>query len=125
MEVEQIYCPGCNHGIRLTRTAAHRDGQASLPAGAEVVCLDFGEGCADRRCPVTGRPGIVMGVRLARSHLKDEPWRTVTARCDGCGEVADLEILDDTYALCPRCETTNRWVLIRVSPEARIAVTGR
>lgn len=123
MDVEQVYCPGCNHRIRLTRTPEHRDGQASLPDGAEPVCLDFGDGCSDGCCPVTGKAGVVMGVRLARSHLREEPWRTVTARCDGCGRVADLEIVDRSYAVCPECGTTNRWVLLDLSPGARIALT--
>lgn len=123
MDIEEIYCPECNHPIHITRTAEHRDGQANLPESAELVCMDFGSGCTRGRCPVTGIPGIVMGVRLVRSHLPGVSVRTVTAPCSGCGEVAELEVVDDTYAVCSMCGTTNRWVLMDVDERTRFALT--
>lgn len=125
MKTEIAYCSGCGHEVRLVFTdPPARDGQANLREGAEVVCLDFHEECAGGKCPTTGTSGIVMGVRLARSHLNDEAFRTIHARCDGCGEITDLEVLDDTFAICPLCETTNRWVLLRLPDDTDIAVTG-
>lgn len=124
-DVQQVYCPGCNHKVRLTQTEAPpRSGHANLPDGAELVCLDFGEGCSEGRCPLTGSPGMVMGVRLAKSHLNDEVFSTITARCDSCQMVAEMEILNDKYAFCPLCESTNRWVMLRIGSE-RVAVTVR
>ena len=125
METRTVYCPGCHHGIHLAVTDDHRDGQANLPPGAEVVCLDFGAGCTDRRCPLTGTPGIVMGVRLARSHLRDEAFKSITARCDACGNVGDMEVLDGEYAFCPICESTQRWVMLDLDPETRITLTAK
>ena len=122
---ERAYCPGCNRSIRLVETEEHRDGHANLPEGAEIVCLDFGSGCTEGRCPVTGALGIVMAVRLARSHLQDDAFDTVRARCDACGNVADLEVLDEDYVFCPICETTNRWALLDLDPDGKIAVTLR
>lgn len=117
------YCPGCNHKVRLTVTRDHGHAQANLPDGAQVVCLDFGEGCAEGTCPLTGRPGIVMGVRLARSHL-DHDWKTIHARCESCGEIAELEVLDAHYAVCPLCDSTNRYMMLRTGNEGTIALTG-
>lgn len=119
---DRAYCPGCNRSIRLVSTPDHRDGQANLPDGQEVVCLDFGTGCTEGRCPVTGALGIVMGVRLARSHLQDEVFETVRARCQACGQVGDLEVLDETYAFCPVCETTSRWAVLDLD-EGAVALT--
>jgi len=125
MKSELAFCSGCGHKVRLVFTdPPPHDGQANLREDAEIVCLDFGEGCTAGRCPNTGRPGIVMGVRLAKSHMNDSSFKTVHARCEGCGQVSDLEVLDATFALCPLCNTTNRWVTLDLG-ESMITVTGR
>lgn len=118
------YCPGCDREVHLTlsRAPSHR-GHANLPDGAEMVCLDFSEGCSGGRCPLTGSPGIVMAVRLARSHLADEKFTTLFGRCDACGNVTELEILDDRYAFCPICESTTQWIRMNVDPEGTVVVT--
>ena len=126
MRQEVAYCSGCGHEVRLVFTdPPPHDGQANLREGAEIVCLEYREECAGGKCPATGKAGIIMGVRLARSHLNDDAFKTVHARCEACGQVADLEILDDTFAICPLCDTTNRWVMLRLSDDTDIALTGR
>lgn len=122
-DVDHVFCPGCEHEVRLTVTEAHHDGQANLPEGGQVVCLDFGAGCSDRRCPLTGSPGVVMGVRLARSHLHDEAFESVTATCGACGQLAEMEILDDSYAFCPVCGSTSRWVVLDLGSGDQVFVT--
>ncbi len=125
MKTENAYCSGCGHQVRLVLVdAPPHDGQANLPDGAEVVCLDFHEGCSEGRCPTTGKKGIVMGVRLAKSHLNDAAFKTVRGRCEFCEEVADLEVLDSTFAVCPLCGATNRWVVLELADETRITLTG-
>ena len=125
MKSETAYCSGCGHQVRLIFTdAPPHDGHANLREDAEIVCLDYKEGCTAGKCPNTGKPGIVMGVRLAKSHLNDEAFDTIHARCDGCGQIVDLEVLDDTFAVCPLCNTTNRWVMLDVG-ESKIHLTGR
>jgi len=66
-----------------------------------------------------------MGVRLAKSHLNDETFKTIHARCEGCGQVSDLEVLDETFALCTMCNTTNKWVTLSLPDGSRVALTGR
>ena len=124
MEQKRVYCPGCNHKVRLVITDGHADGQANLPEGAQVVCLDFGEGCGEGRCPVTDKPGVVMGVRLARSHLNDPAFRVVHGECASCGFMAELELLDSEHALCPLCNTTNSYVLVDLEDGSAVAVTS-
>ena len=107
MKTEIAFCPACEHEVRLVYTdPPPHDGHANLKEGAEIVCLDYEAACSGGRCVMTGRAGIVMGVRLARSHLADERLETVRARCEACGRISDLEVLDDHYALCTLCEAT-------------------
>jgi hypothetical protein len=122
MDVSTVYCPGCNHKVRLTITPEHGGSHANLPDGGSVVCLDFGEGCSEGTCPLTGRPGMVMGVRLAKSHLPHEA-RMLTAHCESCGMVAEMEVLDRTHAVCSLCESTNEYVIVPVDETHAIAVT--
>jgi hypothetical protein len=124
MDTRHVYCPGCNHKVRLVMTEGHLEGHANLPPGAEVVCLDFGEGCSDGVCPLTSRPGVVMGVRLARSHLRDEAFRTIHGECASCGQVAALEMVDDEHAVCPLCNSTNTYLVVDLDGDWAVAVTG-
>ena len=123
-DARSVYCPGCDAQVQITMTRAPaHGGHANLPDGAEMVCLNFGGGCADGRCPMTGMPGIVMGVRLAKSHLVDEHFPTMLAPCDACGNVATLEILDERYAFCPICESTTQWMRLNVDREESVVFT--
>jgi hypothetical protein len=126
MKTELAYCSGCGHKVRLVFTdPPPHDGQANLKDGAEIVCLDYQESCSGGKCPTTGSPGIVMGVRLAKSHMSDESFKTIHARCEACGQVSDLEVIDDNYALCTLCNTTTRWVVLKLSDDSEITLTGR
>ncbi|MCG6954389.1 MAG: hypothetical protein LJF04_00230 [Gemmatimonadetes bacterium] len=126
MKTEVAHCSGCGHKVRLVFTdPPPHDGQANLKDGAEIVCLDYHETCSGGKCPTTGVPGIVMGVRLAKSHLSDESFKTIHARCEACGQVSDLEVIDDHFALCTLCNTTTRWVVLKLSDDSEITLTGR
>jgi hypothetical protein len=126
MKTETAYCSGCGHKVRLvfTDTPPH-DSHANLREGAEIVCLDYQEDCAGGQCPTTGKQGIVMGVRLAKSHLNDETFTTIHACCEACGMVSDLDVLDERYALCTLCDTTNSWVAMTLPDGAKVFLTGR
>ncbi len=127
MKTETAFCSGCGHKVRLVFTdPPPRSGHANLKDDAEVVCLDYdGEACSGGRCPMTGKPSIVMGVRLAKSHMNDEAFEHVHARCEGCGEISDLEVLDERYALCTLCNTTNTWVTLKLADDSEITLTSR
>jgi hypothetical protein len=122
MEARTAFCPKCDTPVQVTVTDGALDGHANIPDG-EVVCLDFHDKCTEGSCPLYGLPGIVMGVRLARSGMKPiGEWDTVAGVCDGCGNPVELEVLDDTYAYCPECGTTNEWQLIRLADDSHVAV---
>ncbi len=121
METRTAFCPRCEGPIHVTLTDGP-GGHANVPDG-EVVCLDFHDKCTEGSCPLHGLPGVVMGVRLARSGLKPlEEWDTVTGVCDGCGNTVEMEVLDKTYAVCSICNTTNEWQLIKLDDESHVAV---
>lgn len=110
MNTHSAFCTSCDRAVRLTWTPAPgHDGEANL-RDAELVCLDFGERCATATCPISHLPRVVMGVRLARSGLREGPWRTLHAYCEGCGSVQEQEVIDASYVVCTLCRSTNRWV---------------
>lgn len=124
-ETRKTYCSHCQKEVVVTLTpAADRDGQANLPEHDQLVCLDFGDKCDGEICPLSRYRPVVMGVRLARSGLRDE-WRTVSAQCEGCGQVSDLIIVDHEHAFCTICGTTNTWMVLEFEEDGRVVVTGR
>ncbi|MFC1791316.1 hypothetical protein ACFL0I_02470 [Gemmatimonadota bacterium] len=124
-ETRKTYCTHCKKEVLVAITpGAPRSGQASLPDHDEVVCLDFGDKCDGEICPLSRFRPVVMGVRLARSGLREE-WTTVRAQCEGCGQLSDLEVLDMDHAFCALCGTTNSWMVLELDDEGRVAVTGR
>lgn len=107
-EIRELFCATCGHRVRLTAApgpALH--GQANLPDGGEVICLDYEEGCTGDSCFLTGRPGTVMAYRLARSHLDDTRWPRIEGICPACGAEAELERLDARLVFCEVCETAS------------------
>jgi len=125
VETQKTYCTHCQKEVDVVVSpGSHRDGQASLPDSDEVVCLDFGDECDGEVCPLSRFRPVVMGVRLARSGLREE-WTTVRAQCEGCGQVADLKVLDREHAFCVICGTTNTWMILEFEEDGRVVVTGR
>lgn len=126
MEERTMFCPQCKHEVTVTLTPQPlHGGHASLPDGGKLVCLDFGPQCTDDRCAVSSLPREVMGVRLAKSGLRPERLEHVKAVCEGCDELVELSITDASHAVCPACETVNRWAVVRLDGEEWVAVTGK
>lgn len=126
METRKMFCPQCQHQVTVTLTPQPlHGGHASLPDGGKLVCLDFGAQCRDERCAVSALPREVMAVRLARSGLRPDRLQHVRALCEGCEQVVALAVIDDSHAICPDCDTVNRWAMIRLDGEEWVAVTGR
>ena len=124
-ETRKTYCTHCQKEVLVAISPrAPRGGQANLPDHDEVVCLDFGDKCDGDVCPLSRFRPVVMGVRLARSGLREE-WTTVRAQCEGCGQVSDLEVLDQEHAFCELCGTTNTWMVLELDEDGEVAVTGR
>jgi hypothetical protein len=66
--------------------------------------------------------GSVMALRLAKSGLAEGPHRTTRMRCDGCGQVAEMGVVDRTTLLCPLCGTVNRWILLELADRGWVAI---
>jgi hypothetical protein len=124
-EARKTYCTHCQKEVDVVlKPPAPRDGQAVLPTQEEVVCLDFGGECDGEVCPISQLRPVVMGVRLARSGLRDA-WKRVRAQCEGCGQVTQLELIDLDHAFCPLCGTTNTWMVLELDQDGQVVITGR
>ncbi len=126
MEKRTTFCSFCNKDVELTVTdAPGHGGHANIPDGGELVCLDFGVGCQGIECPISGLPSIVMGFRLARSHaVKNDPWPLVYTTCRACGELANLEVLDQSHAYCTMCGSTSTLLMLPLD-DGRYVVLSR
>lgn len=123
MKTQLAYCSACDQQVRIVVTPSPlHGGQANLP-DTEIVCLDFGETCTGAMCPMFGLPSILMGVRLARSGLRDEGWTNIDAMCDGCGRLMPLQLLGPETAYCPTCGTTSRLVIMELEDDSAVAIT--
>jgi len=123
MKRERVHCPTCHHEVELVvTTTPDHETQASVADGL-TVCTDFRDRCSTGTCPLCGVPGLVMGVRLARSELRTEGWSTVQAHCAGCDDRRELLILSASDAVCPVCKTLNRWDQPAADPEL-LALAG-
>jgi len=125
MSTSTVFCDVCDRDVHLTCTAEPlHQGEANLPDAPELVCLTFGSRCAGNRCPISGLPTVVMGVRLARSQVPaEEPQRTIHMHCGGCEQLTEMNILDNVYAFCPACGTTNRWFQLNMGEEEYVVAT--
>lgn len=125
LETRRTYCEHCQKEVVVTITpGSARSGQANLSDHEELVCLDFSDACDGETCPLSRHRPVVMGVRLARSGLRDA-WRTVRAQCEGCGQVSELLVVDRGHAYCTICGTTNTWMILELDDDGEVVVTGR
>jgi len=124
-ETRKTYCQHCQKEVVVTVSpGSARDGQANLQDHDELVCLDFGDKCDGDVCPLSHFRPVVMGVRLARSGLREE-WRTVQAQCEACGRVSELEVVDMNHAFCTLCGSTNTWMVLEFDDDGKVVLTGR
>lgn len=125
METQMAYCSACDQEVHIAVTPLPlHDGQANLPEGTDVVCLDFGQRCTGQFCPMFGLPTLTMAVRLARSELRAEGWKKVKGLCQGCDQVTEMDLLDQTHAYCTVCHTTNRCALVQLGEDDYILVVA-
>lgn len=124
METNTASCPRCSTPVRITISPgpSMSGGQANLPDGHDIVCLDFHESCAEGKCPLFGVSGLVMGVRLAKSNLRTEEWETVPGICDGCGHTVELKVIDIDHAYCSDCGCTNQWAVVDLQDESQVTI---
>ena len=107
MQVQSAFCSNCQRRVSITWTPAPvHQGQANLPDGPEVVCLDPDQDCAANVCPLSNLAGVVMVARLARSGYRPERWELVRAQCSACGERTELQVIDEGHVRCTLCGST-------------------
>jgi hypothetical protein len=124
MSTQLAYCSACDQEVHIAVTPEPlHGGQAVLPEN-DVVCLDFGSKCTGSLCPMFGLPRIMMGIRLAKSGLRPQAFHTINAPCQACGTLTDLQLIDDEFALCPVCGTSNRWIHITIEGADYIALAS-
>lgn len=101
------YCPTCDRAVEIVLAMPPlHGGQATLADDVEV-CLDFSQPCTATTCPLFGTPPAVVAARLARSGLGDGRMPTHVAQCEGCGQIVNMQEIDDVHGICPVCRSAN------------------
>jgi hypothetical protein len=124
MLTQTAYCSACDQDVRVAITDSPVHAEQAPIDGGEVVCLDFGERCTGSMCPMFGLPRMLMAVRLARSGLRPDVFRTVRAPCQDCGVVTDMQMLDNSYAHCPACGSRSRLVRMTIGEDDYVALAS-
>ena len=126
MNTHTTYCDHCQKEVSfiVTPSSAH-GGQANLPEGGQLVCLDFGRSCDGNICPLSGLPPMVMGVRLAMSGEEPtEEMESVHGVCESCGFPTELAVINERQGVCRVCGSVNRLVLLKPDDGSYVAATG-
>jgi hypothetical protein len=106
MKTQIAYCSACDCDVRILVTDAPlHDAQAPV-ADADVVCLEIGEQCTGKLCPVGAVSPAAMMVRKVRSGVRSVLPPIVKAACEACGCVTDNYIVSPEYATCGECGGT-------------------
>jgi DNA-directed RNA polymerase subunit RPC12/RpoP len=122
MLTQNAYCSACDQDVRVVITDTPLFSDQAPVEGGQLVCLDFGARCTGSMCPMFGLPSMLMAVRLARSGLRPDAFRTVKAPCQDCGLTSELQILSDNEAHCPACGSRSRLVRLTIGEEDYIAL---
>jgi hypothetical protein len=119
MPTTTMFCNACQKDVSVTCSPQPlHEGHANLSDSHQLLCFEFSTRCPTGRCPVSGLPSVVMGVRLARSGLQPENgWETIHMHCKSCEAITEMEVLDNVHAFCPACGTTSRWFSMNMGEE--------
>jgi hypothetical protein len=108
MKSINAYCSACDNEVRLVLTDEPIQDDPSPIHDREVVCLEIGEHCSGRLCPIGAVPPVVMAARLVRNGLQTEMHPIVQAACPACERFTDFVIVNREYGVCSECGTTSR-----------------
>ena len=106
----KMYCAARDQDVHvvLTDEPVVDDGQATV-MDSEVICLEIGESCTGSLCPVCAVSWEAMDAKLAKSGLRPEIRRKLSAHCEGCGRETEHVLSSGGYLSCTECGTTWRW----------------
>jgi hypothetical protein len=69
MEVHLAYCSGCDRQVKVVVNPAVLE-EGREPTTSDLICLEHGEACTGKLCPVFGVPSDEMEARYG--HLLEE-----------------------------------------------------
>ncbi|HLA89598.1 MAG TPA: hypothetical protein VJL28_04085 [Gemmatimonadaceae bacterium] len=117
MKSATLFCSACDRQVRVMITEAPlHDGQATLH-DEEVVCLEIGDRCTGKLCPLGAVEPNAMVARLVRNGIPTEGLHTVQAVCPTCGAEAEMVLYGAGRAACTVCGTSARWTLEHAEPD--------
>jgi hypothetical protein len=104
-----MYCSARDQDVRIIVTDEPlHEGQAPV-LDPEIICLELGERCTGRLCPVCAIAADAMDARLAKSGLRPDTYRKVHGACDACDRDTDLVVSSGGYLSCTECGATRKW----------------
>lgn len=104
MRETTIHCSARDTDVRVLLTDEPLyDGQAPL-ADSELICLEIGDGCTGRTCPLGAEAPTEMDVALVKLGL-DAGHHAERALCAGCDRVTEMHRVVGGYVICTECGT--------------------
>ncbi len=111
MKSHQLFCSACDREVRVMITdAPPMEAQATLH-DEEVVCLEIGEQCTGRLCPIGAAAPNAMVSRIMRNGLTLDGMHTVRSLCPSCGLENEMVLYGAGRAACTACGSPARWTV--------------
>lgn len=110
MKNHVMYCSACDRDVRvlITERPIYPD-QAPL-RDEELVCLEIGDKCTGRLCPLGAVAPQAMAGRLIRNGAPLDSVRTLRSECPACQNEADMVLYGNGRAACSVCGTVGYWM---------------
>lgn len=116
MKNAQIFCSACDRQVRVMLSEKPTHDSHAMLHDEEVVCLEIGDQCTGRLCPIGAAAPHTMVERLARNGLPADDLRTVNAICPSCGLVSEMVLYGGGKAACTICGAEARWLADHIEP---------
>jgi hypothetical protein len=108
MRYQKMFCSGCDRDVQVLMTDAVPDDAQANVRDPELVCLEIGDWCTGRLCPLGAAEPNAMVARLLHSGESLERLTTARGFCEACGLEQEFALFGQVMAACVVCGTSSR-----------------